>query len=198
MFNWLRKEDGVVAFWRWFEKNAAKIRIGVDAQDHEVIIRQLGEQIAKARPGVVHEIGMPDDDTVELIFSADGFWDAIPGVLALINGAPRIEGFVFTAFRPRRPAPSLIVLDQDVAGDDLHYLSSLDGDRMDLTVFVPGDGDDRARATIGFLMLDQALGEYDVMTGLGRIDFVGEPLEGAKPLTALAEEFDAFRAQTAH
>jgi hypothetical protein len=193
-----RRDDDVDAFWRWFGKNAARIREGVERQDQGVIIHELGARIAKAAPGVVHEIGKPDDGTVELVFSADGVRAGIPGVLALAKSAPRLDGFLFTAFRPRHPGFGLRINGETVTADDLAYVSRPGEGVLHVAVFVPGDRDERARTTIGFLLLDQVLGEHDVMTGLGRIDFVSEPLEGARPLSALAAEFDAFRAATAH
>lgn len=198
MFGLLKREDRVAAFWRWFGTNADRIREAAKRTDHAVIVQELGQQIAKAAPGVVHEIGMPDPTTVELIFSADGLRAGVPGVLAITKAAPRLAGFVFTAFRPRHPDFALQIKDETVKADDLGYVSKPDNGVLHLGVFVPGDREEGLRTTIGFLLLDQVLGEYDVMTGLGRIEFVSEPIVGAKPLTALAAEFDAFRAATAH
>lgn len=198
MFGLLKKKDQVTAFWRWFAKNAARIRDGVERQDHAVIIRELGGRIANAAPGVVHEIGKPDSATVELIFSADGMRAGVPGVLAITKSAPGIDGFLFTAFRPRHPGFALEIDGQTLSADDLSYVSRPGDGVLHLAVFVPGNHAEGPRATRGFLLLDQVLGEYDVITGLGRIDFVSEPIKGSRPLAALAAEFDAFRSATAH
>ncbi len=198
MFGWLRGEDEIASFWRWFGKNAGRIRAAVDRQDQSVTIHELGRRIAKAAPGVVHEIGKPDNETVELIFSADGMKAGVPGVLALMERAPRLDRFLFTAFRPRHPGCSLKINDETYTPGELRYVSAADEAVLHLRIFVPGDHPERARETIGFLLLDQVLGEYDVMTGLGRIDFVSEAIDEGEPLTSLAAEFDAFRALTAH
>lgn len=47
MFGWLRKQNDVADFWRWFEKNADRIRKAVERLDHAVIVHELGRQIAK-------------------------------------------------------------------------------------------------------------------------------------------------------
>ncbi len=200
MFGLFRTRNEVEAFWNWFEKNANRITKAVDRQDHAVVIRELGDRIAKAAPGVVHEIGRFNDHTVELILSADGIQANIPGVLALTNTAPRLDGFVFTAFRRRWPNPFLSVFDANIAVEDLRYVAEDGGDgRLDLTLYLRGPWDQRQRTMIGFLMLDQALGEYDVMTGLGRIaiESAGAAEQG-KPFSDLAAEFDRFRAATVH
>ena len=199
MLDWLRKEDVVVDFWRWFERNADRIRTGVERQDHGVIVHELGRRIAKAKPGVMHEIGKPDSETVELILSADGIKANIPNVLALMAKAPKLQGFLFTAFRPRHPGMVLHIADQEVSADQIRYVAEPAGRVLNLRVFVDGEWTDRERAMAGFLLLDQVLGEYDVMTGLGSIAFeaAASPPE-ALPLEALAAEFDAFRAATSH
>lgn len=199
VFGWLRKEDAVAGFWRWFEKNADRIRRGVDRQDHKIIVRELGAQIAKARPGVVHEIGKPDAHTVELILSADGIRSTIPGVLDLMAAAPRLSGFKFTAFRPRQPEFSLRVGDRDIAAGHIRYLSQSDEGLLHLRLYMPSDLPEGDHGLVGFLMLDQALGEYDVMTGVGEVEFVGEEAPpAAQPLSALTAQFDAFKRTTKH
>lgn len=200
MFGLFRARNEVEAFWTWFEKNAIRITKAVDRQDHSVIIHELGDRIAKAAPGVVHEIGRLDCHTVELILSADGIKANIAGVLALTKAAPRVQGFVFTAFRRRWPGLSLCVFDTNVAVDDLRYIAEDGGDgRLDLTLYLRGDWDQRQRTMIGFLMLDQALGEYDVMTGLGRIEIeAAGATEQGKPFSDITLEFDSFRAATVH
>ena len=199
MFGWLRKQNDVADFWRWFEKNADRIRKAVERLDHAVIVHELGRQIAKVAPGVVHEIGKPDDRTVELILSADGIRDSSPGVLALMAAAPRLEGFLFTAFRPRRPGMVLNIAGREIGADQIRYVAEPDGDVLHLRLFIAGGLTDHERTTVGFLMLDQALGEYDVMTGVGAIHFEdGSGPPEAEPLTALPARFDAFRAATTH
>ena len=200
MFGLFHKRNEVEAFWSWFQKNAGRITKGVNRQDYKIIVHELGERIGKAAPSVVHEIGRFDANTVELILSADGMRANIPGVLALSRAAPRLEGFIFTAFRRRWPKPGLGIYDAHIGMEDLRYVAEDDGDgRLDLTLYVRGDWDERERNMIGFLMLDQALGEYDVMTGLGRvyIEAAAGDDEG-KPFAGLTAEFDAFRAETVH
>jgi hypothetical protein len=51
---------------------------------------------------------------------------------------------------------------------------------------------------MAFILLDMALGEYDVATGLGTIEAaIGRP-DNAKPLKELAAEFDAYHRPSLH
>ncbi|HWW25481.1 MAG TPA: hypothetical protein VNZ85_06245 [Caulobacter sp.] len=198
MLSWFRPKDNIAAFWRWFQANADDIWKGVERQDHDLIITKLGDRLSKVHPTIVHEIGKPDEDTVELIISADGMKEALPAVLALTRDAPKLSGFLITAFRPRRPRQALKILDRDITGEDVRYRSEFDGEKLNLVVFIDGDFTERERSLIGFLMLDQALGEYDVMTGVGTVRFESIAPPEVRPLADLAAEFDGFRGATTH
>jgi len=198
MLSLFRPKDDVADFWRWFGANADKIRKGVERQDHQLIVGKLGDRLSKVHPTVVHEIGKPDADTVELIISADGMKEALPAVLALTRAAPKLPGFLFTAFRHRWPTLGLEILDRKIDGGDVRYRSAANGEKLDLAIFVDGDFTERERSMIGFLMLDQALGEYDVMTGVGAVSFEPTAPPDARPLADLAAEFDIFRGATTH
>ncbi len=200
MLNLFRPKDKVADFWRWFEANGKKIRAGVEHQDHELIIKKLGDKLSKVDPGIVHEIGKPDENTVELILSADGIKDVLPAVVALARAAPSLPGFLITAFRTRwpDPIPGLEILNRRIASEDVRYHSEFDGEKLNLVLFLNGDFTERERLMVGFLMLDQALGEYDVMTGVGTVSFEAGSPSDAKPLSGLASEFDNLRGETAH
>jgi hypothetical protein len=198
MLKLFRPKDDVADFWRWFEANSKKVKTGVERQDHAFLIKTLGDKLSKVHPGIVHEIGKPDEDTIELILSADGIKAVAPAVRALARAAPHLPGFLITAFRPRWPTPGLEILNRQVTGEDIRYRSIFDGEKLNLVVFLNGDFTERERLMIGFLMLDQALGEYDVMTGVGEVSFEpGAPFD-AKPLSDLATEFDALKGARAH
>ncbi|KVS49870.1 hypothetical protein WK43_31015 [Burkholderia ubonensis] len=68
-----------------------------------------------------------------------------------------------------------------------------------LTVFIPGYSASKRNTfvDIAFLFLDQALGEFDVETRVGRVD-VQAPIAAnsdAVPLNELPKAFDAFVAK---
>ena len=70
---------------------------------------------------------------------------------------------------------------------------------VDIIVFLGGDGmDEQTRGQFGFLFLDQALGEFDVATYVGNVEFkpLSEPSPAPKiPLRAFVREFDLLKAR---
>lgn len=191
--------DPTDAFWAWVVENRSEIvaevqsfQTGVAGSD--LAISQLGARLGRIDPGLVHEVGMADPDTLDVVISAEGVTELFAKVLEVVNRAPKVSGLKATPFRQRAPGSSLEVVGQKMTADDVSYVSFRQGKRIGLDVFFDVDLDEHARGMVGFLMLDMTLGEYDVGTALGSIEFrEGRAPVGAKRLTELSHEVDAVR-----
>ena len=196
-------KDPKKEFWRWLVRHRRDILREVHGKgafrSHAWSINELGRRLHDIDSHLGHEIGMADASTIELIVSADGVRSAFPVVIDLVASAPPLKGFKVTAFRPRCPDGLTLHVAAQVVTDDLltYRLTSKDDD-LGIEVFINCDLEQDALSTIGFLSLDQRLGEYDVATGLKWIEFsVGRPHD-AVPITRLAQDFDARRGHTTH
>lgn len=191
-------------FWRWLGNHRAKIHEeikgpGAPTSQHWSI-NEVGRRLKDIDASLVHEIGMADLSTIELIISADGIKAAFPAVIELVKSAPPLDGFKITAFRPRCPEGfQLEVAGQTVTDQSLSYRLVAEGDAtLGLELFIDCDLDPKLQTMVGFLSLDQRLGEYDVATGLDWIEFAaGRPNDGL-PITELARDFDSRRPTVAH
>jgi hypothetical protein len=193
------------AFWRWFEKNAAHIEGDVkalreDREASQLTMTELGRRLARVHPGLVYEIGSDLDGDVELIVSADGDIALFEEVTRLVSSAPRIEGFRVTAFRPRTGESfGLGMFGKQVTFAMVRYESWPEDDRLGVKVYIAvEDLDGEELDALAFVLLDIALGEYDVTTGLGTIEVATGRPDNAKPLKDLAAEFDASRNHSVH
>jgi hypothetical protein len=198
-----RKKDPISRFWEWFAANRDVIERDVRAVSSthpasDLILHKLGGRLAQTHPDVVHEIGVHGDGQVELIISAGGIKAAFPTVSALIGAAPSLPGFKFTAFRPRVGPRQLQIRGKTVGFDQVRFRASPEGDHLGLELFIDAELDPMELRTFGYLLLDAALGEYDVETGIGSIGIQAGVPEDARPLADLPGEFDAFRADTVH
>ena len=198
-----RKKDPIALFWDWFLANSTAIErdaraVTSSTPASKLIIQDLGGRLAQVNPDMVHEIGVSSDGSVELVVSADGIRAAFPAVSALVGAAPRLPAFKFTAFRPRVGSMGLRMYGRDVGFEQVRFRSFPEGDRLGLDLFIDVEATADEIRGIGFILLDMALGEYDVGTGVGSIEFQAGAPDDARPLENLAAEFDAFRAQTVH
>ena len=196
--------DPTDAFWAWVVENRSGIVGEIQAfktggAGSDLSISQLGARLGRIDPGLVHEVGMADPDTLDVVISAEGVTELFAKVLEVVNRAPNVSGLKITPFRQRTPGSMLKVVGQKMTAEDLSYVSFSEGEKIGLDVFFDVDLDERARAMVGFLMLDMTLGEYDVGTALGSIEFPeGRAPVGAKRLTELPQEVDAIRPGSPH
>jgi hypothetical protein len=185
-------------FWVWFQENRGFLESY--AANTQAVTRALGARLQNVDRGLTYELGQAGDGVYEFIVSANGIRDVFPEVIRLVRVAPEIEGWRIIAFRPRRPDALTSRLDyagMSISGEDIWYRSEDGGSEFNLSVYIRGLDPANERTAVGaaFLMLDLALGEYDVATKLRSIDFAPLPpdpaAQGLKPLNDLPREVDA-------
>ena len=190
------------AFWRWFDAHSARLLAMQSSSDP--ILDSLSRALAKVDAGLTFEIG-PPAPMREFVISADGVQSVFPGVEALAGAAPVLSHWRVTKFRPRRLTLNVLKLNgTSFDPARIHFLLTKDDPgKVGIVLFfdhyAASQHDMYARA--GFLLLDEALGEYDMETRVGAIDFVGADsphFSQSRPLGELARAFDSyFRRQSA-
>jgi len=110
----------------------------------------------------------------EFVISAGGIRAAFPAVYALYDNAPVLPRWTWVKFRPRRlPIHDVDFGGKKVRAEDVRYLLAKDGEKVGIVLFFDGYNEPQ-KATygqIGYLFLDEALGEYAVETQVGFIEF---------------------------
>lgn len=89
-------------FWVWFEKNQKYFFKTI--KNHHNIERDFFDKISpklkELNDGVFYLAGMCDDTTAELILTPDGVIKNIAFIEELVEAAPHIPGWKFTALKP--------------------------------------------------------------------------------------------------
>ncbi len=192
----MNTSDRHAAFWQWFQDNLD--RFNRFENDQERLMDELSHQLHEVDENLVYEISTAKSSARELVISADGIKDSFPSVVGLTENAPDIPGWKITAFRPR---VDITQFNLDYAGKELHakdfyfWLQS-EGSAIDLILCVPSLTEDNRNEFVNscYVLLDMAIGEYDVTTKIRYIDH--QPLPDnpesvrLKPLTELPKEFD--------
>lgn len=147
------------------------------------------------------EFGPDIDGVREYVISAGGIRNSFHAVEALAEGAPDLPRWKITKYRPRRPdLGRLQIGEQMIDPQDVEFALDRDGDRVGLFLFIDGYSESNSKlwGQVGFLFLDVALGEYDVETKVGHIDFKPYAFKTElerRPLTELPAHFDEFVAE---
>ena len=184
-------------FWNWFIRREPEL-IDFDATreaEREAIFREIASQLHKVDPDLTFEIGPNGTPKREFIISAGGIKRAFPAVVSLAGAAPPLERWQVTAFRPRRSSISAVeIRGKQVDPRDVQFSLLDNGKIAGLYMFIPGfREDDIDLKQIGYLLLDEALGEYDVESRLGLIKMLSPqtPTDGERhPLADLPALFD--------
>jgi hypothetical protein len=159
-------------FWDWFEDNEP--RLFAFERDQDRVFSELAEALGRVNPDLTCEFGPVVRGRREFVVSAGGVVSAFPAVEDLIDAAPDLARWRFRKFRPRRSVSGHVSFgDLDIEAREVRITCHPDGDLWGLTVHLPGyePTPDNRYEQIGYLWLDQSLGEYDVETRLSFIEF---------------------------
>jgi hypothetical protein len=170
-------------FWSWFEANEQTFFKVV--KDHGTIEKQFFNKLApklnELKEGFFYLTGMHDDHTAELIFTADGSIKNFAFVEDLVNSAPLLRNWKFTAFKPALDAKDVnIEMSGYTFGTTNMYFYANDHrdfpDEIDITV-VHNDLREKNNDAVSngsFIFLDNFLGELNFATTIDTITIIGK------------------------
>ncbi|CAN5903204.1 hypothetical protein BH11MYX2_BH11MYX2_22550 [soil metagenome] len=184
----------VATFWKWFADNAKTLH---EDQDLRGVMEKISAELDKVQTGVFAEIGVDKDERM-LVISADGNKALFPAVQSVYEGRPTIAGWKVVAFRPRsKPGGDGFTIEMNgkkLAPADVKFVSAAAGQKIDVTIFLPGFDDTDATKGTAFILLDHTVGEYDMETKIGGIELAAldKAPATAKPLTEIPAAVDAI------
>jgi len=193
-----KRED---AFWKWFQANDSCLFSW--EKDPESTFRTLTEQLGRINADLTFEFGPVVNGRRDFVISASGIKAAFPAVEALYSKAPTMSRWNILKFRQRRmPMQDIEFEGKTVRVEDVRYLMAKDDDKIGLLLFFDGYNEREAAILdqIGYLFLDQALGEYTVEMHVGFIEFRSESSEyfsQSSPLSELPAHFDVHMGRLA-
>ncbi len=192
-------------FWDWFQKNEKHFFSVV--KNHKSVEREFFQKLSPKldglKEGFFYLTGMYDDDTVELVLTPDGNIRNIVFVEELVNAAPKLPGWKFTALKPALDIKDVSI---EMAGytfsheNICFYATEHPGlpDEIDLTI-VHDDLNEENRQAISngtYIFLDNYLGELNFATTIDNLQIIGKaeaqeeciPIEKLKPFLIWREK----------
>ena len=182
-------------FWRWFRAN--ETRLFDFEKDQERVFDELQAQLHKVNSGLTFQFGPKEAGVREFVISADGIKDVFPAVISLADSAPSLSRWRVVKFRPRHGQGPISLDGLRISPEQVKFTIENDGAKAGLTLFIDGykETEHDKYARVAFLMLDQSLGEYDVETNIGFVEFRPTSAKSnlvKQPFSALMESFDRF------
>jgi hypothetical protein len=184
-------------FWRWFAKNENALY--EFEGDIESGFNAIALELVKVDENVTFEISSPDvSGRRQFVFTAGGIRSSFPAVELLVDTSPQLARWKFVKYRQR--AIDLLNVEFDgmkVDPLDVHCVIVKDRSPSKVGILMFFDGyTERKRdvfANIGYLILDQALGEFIVETRVGVIEIFDRSSKyylSARPVKELGEYYD--------
>ena len=182
-------------FWRWFQKHSARL-LQFDT-DQERLFDELGAALRRVEEGLTFEFGPIREGRREFVVSADGLKKHFPAVRRLVAAAPPLSDWIITPFRP--PASLNMIIEYGgvtLGPEDVWFREEPDRDRVGLTLYVKGLTADNkpTLGSAGYILLDNALGEYAVETQVGFVEWRSLPQDpvaaGLRPFTQIRQPFE--------
>ncbi len=97
----------VYEFWNWFEQHeskffkAIKVHNNIEAEFIDPVYNKLNQ----VKEGIFILAGMLNDHTAELIITAEGNLLNFPHIKKIVESAPKLQNWKFTAFKPSSNSP---------------------------------------------------------------------------------------------
>jgi len=186
------KEQG---FWDWFLQNEGLLLPYKHTDENgEQVLDDVHKALLQVDENLAPEFGPPAAQR-HFIISAGGIKESFPAVLRLQQAQPKLDRWNVTYFRPRGELGGTINLDGlSICSRELEYSILSRNTDIGIEIFIPGyDESDKRYKQIGYLFLDQALGEFDVETKIVYLKFFSSN-ELVKydrmPFDELPEHFD--------
>ena len=180
-------------FWAWF---AARAKSLTWPPPHE-LVDEIGERIHAIDPGLAFELS--NSETIVLAISAAGMAELFERVEEIVAAAPAFDHVRVVAFRQRgKIADATLGLPDggELSCDDIWFRVVTASDPVELELYVrgfPAESPGQMQEAV-YLLLDNALGEFDVVKHIAGIDWHELPKDPVRaalsPLKDLPAQFD--------
>lgn len=193
-----KKDDPINSysdFWAWFQKNEKDFFNVVKSRQNieKGFFDKLSPKLAELKDGHYYVTGMYDDNTVELVLTADGTIKNIVFVEELVEAAPKIEGWKFTALKPSLKIEDVTIKMGGIefSSENLFFYSNEFPnypDEIDLCIIHNDMTDDNRQQIINgtYIFLDNYLGELDFVNNIDNLQVIAKS-EAKKELVPIAK-----------
>lgn len=169
-------------FWNWFLKHEKEFFKTVQSGEniHKDFFDKLAPKLDEIHGGIYFLTGMFDDQTAELVLTPDGVIRNIYAIEELVNAAPEINGWKFTALKPASDIKDVSINYEGfkINKDNLKFYPNIhEGypDEIDLTI-VYDDFEEEKRPIVTnavYIFLDNYLGELHSVTLIDNMKIAG-------------------------
>ncbi len=170
-------------FWIWFQNNEKDFFKVIKNQEsiERDFFNKLASKLNQLRDGYCFLAGMLDNNTAELILTADGIYKNIVFVEELAQSAPKINNWRFTELKPALDINDVYISMGDLkfSKENLSFYSNDNSelpDEIDITVIHADYTEGLKEPIINgiYIFMDNYLGELNSVTTIDNMKIVGK------------------------
>lgn len=185
-------------FWHWFVKNEMRFFRVVKSQQNiqKNFFNELSRSLSKLRNGYFFLVGMYNDNTAELVLTADGNAKNVVFVEELVQQAPKLKNWIVTALK--QPSinhdEGLEMHGYKFSSNNVSFYENTNPNKPDLisiTFTHPQlNHENRSEITNGiYLFIENYLGELNMLTIIDELHFqtlseANQPLNSIEKLNS--------------
>ena len=168
-------------FWNWFQNNEKDFFKVIKTQGNieRDFFNKLSSKLNQLREGYWFLAGMYNNSTAELVLTADGVYKNIVFVEDLVQSAPKIDNWKFTALKPALNIDDVYISMGDLKFSKenlLFYSNNNPGypDEIDITIIHADYREDlKEPITNGvYIFMDNYLGELNSVTTIDSMQII--------------------------
>lgn len=179
MFSLFRRKDNAITpeqkFWDWFIANKKKIEKFIDSDHSDYsVYHLLTKKMNTYHDKIVPELTKTKDDKYVLIITPDGIKSGIEPTKTLAAAKPDIDNWIVEKFRQPCDETTLELNGVTYPSSDIEIVPKIDPEKEEVHIYVfirSMDKDPKKYQHLAFLYLDHILGEYNMLTRVGYIEF---------------------------
>ncbi|SMC42637.1 DUF695 domain-containing protein [Moheibacter sediminis] len=170
-------------FWYWFAENSNSFHQAIKTREllEENFFDKLTPQLNELCEGIYFLTGMMNEITAELIFTPDGVIKNIAFVEELVNAAPEIPNWKFTALKPETDIENVgIQMDEfTFSSETVSFYPNEHAeypDEIDITIVHKNFNEENKEVIINgvYIFIDNYLGELNSVTTIDNMTVIGE------------------------
>jgi len=181
-----KKDDSINSyedFWNWFQKNeqsfykVVKEKGNIEKDFFEILAPKLDQ----LKEDYFYLTGMLDENTAELILTPDGVIKNIVFVEGLVEAAPVINNWKFTALKPASDIKNLGIqmAGYDFSSENISFYPNENSsfpDKIDITIIHNDLNEDNEDVVLNgcYIFLDNFLGELNFATTIDDLTMAGK------------------------
>ncbi len=172
-----RKKDTKKEFWDWFVKNKTKLEEFIKSDNRDFLIyNQLTNKLQGFNKLIFPEITIDENDNFVLIITPDGIKEGMIPTKEIVDSAPFVDNWVIKKYRQATDKMDLNFNELEFKYEDIKIWRkfNIEDVNVDIAVLIRNYNENDTRyIPLAFLYLDHILGEFNVLSRVGQIDFFG-------------------------